>query len=49
MNPKLNPSMKLGKPVIGTRSGGTPELVQEGAAGFLYEPGDANELANRIA
>ena len=41
--------MKLAKPVIGTRSGGTPELVQEGETGFLYEPGDAQELATRIA
>jgi glycosyltransferase involved in cell wall biosynthesis len=42
-------AMKLGKPVIGTHSGGTPELVQEGETGFLYEPGDAQELATRIA
>ena len=41
-------SMKLGKPVIGTRSGGTPEIVQEGETGFLYTPGDAQELAAKI-
>jgi glycosyltransferase involved in cell wall biosynthesis len=40
--------MKLGKPVIGTRSGGTPEIVQEGETGFLYTPGDAQELAAKI-
>ncbi len=40
--------MKLGKPVIGTRSGGTPELLQEGKTGFLYTPGDAEELAGKI-
>ena len=40
--------MKLGKPVIGTRSGGTPEIVQEGETGFLYAPGDAQELAAKI-
>jgi glycosyltransferase involved in cell wall biosynthesis len=40
--------MKLGKPVIGTRSGGTPEIVQDGETGFLYAPGDAHELAARI-
>jgi glycosyltransferase involved in cell wall biosynthesis len=41
--------MKLGKPVIGTRSGGTPEIVQDGETGFLYTPGAARELAARIA
>jgi glycosyltransferase involved in cell wall biosynthesis len=40
--------MKLGKPVIGTRSGGTPEIVHEGETGFLYAPGDAQELAAKI-
>ena len=40
--------MKLGKPVIGTRSGGTPEIVQDTETGFLYAPGDAQELAARI-
>jgi glycosyltransferase involved in cell wall biosynthesis len=40
--------MKLGKVVIGTRSGGTPELVQEGKTGFLYTPGDAEQLAAKI-
>jgi glycosyltransferase involved in cell wall biosynthesis len=40
--------MKLGKPVIGTRSGGTPEIVQDGETGFLYTPGDAQELAAKI-
>jgi glycosyltransferase involved in cell wall biosynthesis len=40
--------MKLGKPVIGTRSGGTPEIVIDGQTGYLYQPGDAKELAARI-
>jgi len=40
--------MKLGKPVIGARSGGTPEIVQQGETGLLYTPGDAEELAARI-
>jgi glycosyltransferase involved in cell wall biosynthesis len=40
--------MKLGKPVIGTRSGGTPEIVKEGETGLLYAPGDAKELAAKI-
>jgi glycosyltransferase involved in cell wall biosynthesis len=40
--------MKLGKPVIGTRSGGTPEIIQDGETGFLYTAGDAEELAQKI-
>jgi glycosyltransferase involved in cell wall biosynthesis len=41
--------MKLGKPVIGTCTGGTPELVEEGRTGYLYPPGDAEQLAARIS
>jgi len=41
-------AMLLGKPVIGTNSGGTPELIKEGFNGLLYEPGDYRQLANRI-
>lgn len=36
------------KPVIGARSGGTPELIQEGISGFLYEPENYEELAGKI-
>ena len=41
-------AMKLGKPVVGARSGGTPEIVKEGETGYLYSPGDPRELADRI-
>jgi glycosyltransferase involved in cell wall biosynthesis len=41
-------AMRLGKPVIGTRSGGTPELIQEHFNGLLYTPGNFHELAERI-
>jgi len=41
-------AMKAGKPVVGTRSGGTPELVLEGETGLLYAPGNCTELADRI-
>ena len=37
------------KPVIGTRSGGTSELIQEGINGLLYNPGDYRELARKIS
>ena len=41
--------MKLGKPVIGTKSGGTTEIIEDGRTGLLYEPGQAEELAKRIS
>ena len=42
-------SMAYGTPVVGTRIGGIPELVQEGCTGFLAEPGNAASLADAIA
>jgi glycosyltransferase involved in cell wall biosynthesis len=41
-------AMKAGKPVVGTRSGGTEEQIKDGFNGFLYEPRDHKELARRI-
>ncbi|MEJ2091073.1 MAG: glycosyltransferase [Syntrophobacterales bacterium] len=41
-------AMKAGKPVLGTRSGGTVEQIEAGFNGFLYEPGDFKELAAKI-
>lgn len=41
-------AMKLGKPVVGAAGGATPELVRDGENGFLYPPGRADELADRI-
>jgi glycosyltransferase involved in cell wall biosynthesis len=37
-----------GRPVIGTRSGGTVELVADGFDGLLFAPGDSRALANAI-
>lgn len=42
-------AMKLGKPVVGARSGATPELIRDGVNGFLYQVGDPEDLANKIA
>jgi FkbM family methyltransferase len=40
--------MLLKKPVIGTNSGGIPEQISEGYNGFLYEPGNYIQLAEKI-
>jgi len=40
--------MLLKKPIIGTNRGGTLELIKEGFNGLLYEPGDYNQLADKI-
>lgn len=39
----------LGRPVIGTRIGGIPELVADGQTGALVEPGNATMLAEALA
>lgn len=38
-------AMAHGLPVVGARSGGTPEIVEEGRTGFLYDPDDVAGLA----
>jgi glycosyltransferase involved in cell wall biosynthesis len=37
-----------GIPVVASAVGGTPELVADGASGFLVPPGDPDALADRI-
>jgi glycosyltransferase involved in cell wall biosynthesis len=37
-----------GKPVIGTKVGGVPELVSEGVTGWLVEPGNSGSLSDRL-
>jgi glycosyltransferase involved in cell wall biosynthesis len=41
-------AMAAGKPVIGTRVGGTAELIEHGKNGLLILPGDAASLAEVI-
>jgi glycosyltransferase involved in cell wall biosynthesis len=41
-------SMALGKPVLGARIGGIPELVEPGVTGWLFGSGDEQELAERL-
>ena len=38
-------AMAYGKPVVGSRMGGIPELVEDGKTGLLYTAGNVNELA----
>lgn len=41
-------SMMSGTPVVCSRLGGLPEVVQHGITGFLVEPGDESELRERL-
>ncbi|WP_084801581.1 glycosyltransferase [Bradyrhizobium sp. Ec3.3] len=40
--------MALGKPIVATNDGGTPELVLEGQTGFLVPSHDAEALTGRV-
>ncbi len=42
-------AMASGIPVIASRIGGLPYTVSDGATGLLFEPGDAADLARKIA
>jgi len=38
----------MGRPVIGSRLGGIPELIDEGRTGLLCEPGNAADLGEKM-
>lgn len=42
-------SMACGTPVVASRVGGIPEIVEDGQTGYLVEPGDSDQLRQRIA
>jgi glycosyltransferase involved in cell wall biosynthesis len=42
-------SMASGVPVVGARAGGIPFVVDDGATGFLVEPGDVQGWVDRLA
>jgi len=44
----LPEAMLRGKPVIASRIGGIPEIVDDGVTGLLFEPGNAEDLAEMI-
>jgi glycosyltransferase involved in cell wall biosynthesis len=41
-------AMGLGLPVIGSKIGGISEIIENGLTGFLFEPGNHNDLAKKI-
>ena len=41
-------SFACGKPVIASDIGGIPELIRDGYNGFLFKPGDAQDLIRKI-
>ncbi|MFH2093446.1 MAG: glycosyltransferase family 4 protein [Pseudomonadota bacterium] len=41
-------AMAYGKPVIGSMTGGIPEMVMEGETGFLFQAGDVHGLTDKM-
>ena len=41
-------AMAYGKPVIATKVGGIPEMIEHGETGLLVEPANSGEMANAI-
>ena len=41
-------AMSMERPVVGSASGGTPELVEDGVTGFLFIPRDSKDLSEKI-
>lgn len=41
-------SMAIGKPVIGARIGGIPELIEDGKTGLLFKSGNVDDLKSKI-
>jgi len=48
MSNTLLEAMASGLPVVATRTGGNPELVEENCSGWLFKPGDFQDLASRL-
>lgn len=41
-------ALEVGLPAIGTKSGGTVEIIEDNFTGLLYTPGNYSELASKI-
>ncbi len=41
-------AMSLAKPIIASAAGGIPEVVLDGASGYLVPPGDPDQLSRRV-
>jgi len=41
-------AMSVGRPVIGTRVGGIPEWLDDGKTGFLVDPGNSAQIAEKV-
>ena len=41
-------SLSLGNPIIGSRMGGIPELIEEGVDGFVFDRGDKDTFVARV-
>jgi glycosyltransferase involved in cell wall biosynthesis len=41
-------ALALANPVIASRVGGIPELIEDGKNGFLFKAGDSDELAEKL-
>jgi glycosyltransferase involved in cell wall biosynthesis len=44
----LMETMAVARPIVATRTGGTPEIVVDGDTGLLYPPGDATALGGHL-
>jgi glycosyltransferase involved in cell wall biosynthesis len=42
-------AMAVGLPIIGTRSGGVPEMIEDNVSGLLVRPEDSRDLAGAIS
>lgn len=44
----LAEAMSCNKPVIGSKTGGIPEIIREGESGFLFDIGSVEQLSERL-
>jgi glycosyltransferase involved in cell wall biosynthesis len=44
----LMEGMAMGRPLVASRTGGTPELIVDGETGLLFPPGDGSAMAEHV-